>query len=128
MDIEFGPLIKEGHVVVYLDDILIYATTITELLYWMHKVFQLLLKLDLYLCPAKCSFNQTLVEYLGLIISEGKFKGEGVGKLSIFKAHFEVMELGMDNSNLVIVIVESHHVGMKAPLRDVGEGAKEGME
>jgi len=49
MDIEFGPLIKGGHVVVYLDDILIYATTITELVYWTHKVFQLLLKLDLYL-------------------------------------------------------------------------------
>jgi len=41
MDIEFGPLIKEGHVVVYLNDILIYTTTITELIYWMHKVFQL---------------------------------------------------------------------------------------
>jgi len=72
MDIEFGPLIKGGHVVVYLDNILIYATTITELVYWTHKVFQLLLKLDLYLRPAKCSFNQTSVEYLGLIISEGK--------------------------------------------------------
>jgi len=49
MDIEFGPLIKDGHVVIYLDNILIYATMITELIYWMHKVFQLLLKLDLYL-------------------------------------------------------------------------------
>jgi len=72
MDIKFGPLIKGGHVVVYLDDILIYATTITELVYWTHQVFQLLLKLDLYLRPAKCSFNQTSVEYLGLIISEGE--------------------------------------------------------
>ena len=70
MDIEFGPLIKGGHIVVYLDNILIYATTITELVYWTHKVFQLLLKLDLYLQPTKCSFNQTSVEYLGLIISK----------------------------------------------------------
>ena len=30
------------------------------------------MKLDLYLQPAKCFFNQTSVEYLGLIISEGK--------------------------------------------------------
>jgi len=74
MDIEFGPLIKEGHVVIYLDDILIYATTITELVYWTHKVFKLLLKLDLYLRPAKCSFNQTSVEYLALIISEGELR------------------------------------------------------
>jgi len=61
-------------VVIYLNDILIYATTITELVYWMHKVFQLLLKLDLYLRPAKCSFNQTSVEYLGLIISKGELR------------------------------------------------------
>ena len=72
MDIEFGPLIKEGHVVVYLDNILIYTATITERLHWTHKVFQLLMKLDLYLRPTKCSFNQTLVEYLGLIISKGE--------------------------------------------------------
>ena len=72
MDTEFSPLIKEGHVIIYLDNILIYVATITELLHWTYKVFQLLLKLDLYLQPAKCSFNQTLVEYLGLIISEGE--------------------------------------------------------
>jgi len=78
MDIEFGPLIKGGHVVVYLDDILIYATMITELVYWTHQVFQLLLKLDLYLQPAKCSFNQTSVEYLGLIISEGELRMDPV--------------------------------------------------
>ena len=58
--------------IVYLDNILIYTATITELFHWTHKVFQLLMKLDLYLRPAKCSFNQTLVEYLGLIISEGE--------------------------------------------------------
>jgi len=78
MDIEFGPLIKEGHVVIYLDDILIYATMITELVYWTHKVFKLLLKLDLYLRPTKCSFNQTSVEYLGLIISEGELRMDPV--------------------------------------------------
>ena len=31
IEIEFGPPIKEGHVIVYLDNILIYAATITEL-------------------------------------------------------------------------------------------------
>ena len=78
MDIEFGPLIKEGHVIVYLDNILIYAATIMELLHWTHKVFQLLMKLDLYLQPTKCSFNQTSVEYLGLIISEGELRMDPV--------------------------------------------------
>ena len=33
IDTEFGPLIKEGHVVIYLDNILIYVATITELVY-----------------------------------------------------------------------------------------------
>jgi len=38
----------------------------------MHRVLQRIQDLDLFLRPAKCSFNQTSVEYLGLIISEGE--------------------------------------------------------
>ena len=38
----------------------------------MHHVLQRIQDLDLFLRPAKCSFNQTSVEYLGLIISEGE--------------------------------------------------------
>src|SRR4029077_14391984 len=72
METQFWDLIETGHVVIYLDDILIFADMELELLELTHKVLQRLLDLDLYLRPAKCSFNQTSVEYLGLIISEGE--------------------------------------------------------
>ena len=69
---EFGDLLDTGQVVIYLDNILIFATTLAELIRLTHLVLQQLEKLDLYLRLAKCSFNQTSVEYLGLIISEGE--------------------------------------------------------
>jgi len=72
MDTELADLINTGHVVVYLDDILIFVHTIYEVIKYIHMVLQCLLDLDLYLRPAKCSFNQTSIEYLGLIISEGE--------------------------------------------------------
>ena len=72
MDTELADLIDTGHVVVYLDDILIFAHTIYKVIKYTHMVLQHLLDLDLYLQPTKCSFNQTSVEYLGLIILEGE--------------------------------------------------------
>jgi len=78
MDTELADLIDTGHVVVYLDDILIFAHTIYKVIKYTHMVLQCLLDLDLYLQPAKCSFNQTSVEYLGLIISEGELRMDPV--------------------------------------------------
>jgi len=72
MDTQFVDLIATGHIVIYLDDILIFATTLSKLVFYMHQVLKRLQDLDLFLHPAKCSFNQTSVEYLGLIISEGE--------------------------------------------------------
>ena len=72
MDTQLADLIDTGHVVVYLNDILIFAHTIYKVIKYIHMVLQHLLDLDLYLWPAKCSFNQTSVEYLGLIILEGE--------------------------------------------------------
>ena len=72
MDEQFKDLIATGHVVVYLDDILIFADNEAKLEWLMHRVLQRLLDLNLFLQPEKCSFNRTSVEYLGLIISEGK--------------------------------------------------------
>ena len=78
MDTQFADLLDTGHVVIYLDDILIFATTLDKLLYYTHKVLKRLQDLDLFLRPAKCSFNQTSVEYLGLIISEGELRMDPV--------------------------------------------------
>jgi len=72
MDTQFADIITTGHVVIYLDDILIFAETLQELTQLTHWVLQRIQDLDLFLRPMKCSFNQTSVEYLGLIISEGE--------------------------------------------------------
>jgi len=49
MDTKLADLIDTGHVVVYLDDILIFAHTIAEVIKYTHMVLQCLLDLDLYL-------------------------------------------------------------------------------
>ena len=72
MDEQFKDLIAMGHVVVYLDNILIFTDNEAELEQLTHKVLQCLLNLDLFLWPEKCSFNKTVVKYLGIIISEGE--------------------------------------------------------
>jgi len=78
MDTKLADLIDTGHVVVYLDDILIFAHTIAKVTKFTHMVLQHLLDLDLYLQLAKCSFNQTSMEYLGLIISKGELRMDPV--------------------------------------------------
>jgi len=78
MDTQFVDLIATGYVVIYLDNILIFATTMSKLVFYTHQVLKRLQDLDLFLRPAKCSFNQTLVEYLGLIISEGELRMDPV--------------------------------------------------
>jgi hypothetical protein len=72
MDMQFANIIATGHMVIYLDDILIFAEITTELMRLTHQVLQRIQDLDLFLQPTKCSFNQTLVEYLELIISKGE--------------------------------------------------------
>ena len=85
MDKQFKDLIATGHVVVYLDDILIFADNKAELEQLMHRVLQCLLDLDLFLRPEKCLFNRTSVEYLGLIISEGELHMDPIKLEAIWK-------------------------------------------
>ena len=84
MDTEFANLIDTGKVVIYLDDILIFAETQAKLTQLNHLVLQQLQKPNLYLRPKKCSFNQTSMEYLGLIISKGELHMDPV-KLQAIK-------------------------------------------
>src|SRR5467141_3785038 len=65
----FEELITEGHVVVYLDDILIFTETIDEHRAITQRVLEILQKHKLYLRADKCEFEKTTVEYLGVIIS-----------------------------------------------------------
>lgn len=56
---------------VYLDDVLIYAPTIEELLAILEKVLQLFRKEGLTLNLAKCSFLLTSINFLGFEIGNG---------------------------------------------------------
>ena len=70
----FEDMINTGHAVAYLDDILIFAEDLTLLNKKLSSnVLACLEKYDL-LKPEKCSFAQTSIEYLSIIISEAQIK------------------------------------------------------
>ena len=72
MDDIFGDMISEHIIIVYMDDIFLFAPDEATLTKNMKKVLARLQKNDLFLKPTKCEFNKTKVEYLGMIIEEGK--------------------------------------------------------
>ena len=74
----FRDLIAQGSVCVYLDDILIFTKTREEHREIVRQVMDRLRAYKLYLKPEKCEFEQTKVEYLGLIVSEGKVEMDPV--------------------------------------------------
>ena len=67
----FMNLINGGHVIVYLDDILLFHESPTQLMTLTHEVLRRFLKWDLYLKPEKCLFAKTTIEYLGFIVLNG---------------------------------------------------------
>ena len=70
----FSDLIDNGHLVVYLDDILLFHNNLSDLHTLTHDILSRLAKHNLYLKPEKCFFDKTSIEYLGVIISEGRIK------------------------------------------------------
>lgn len=81
----FRDLINEGHVVVYIDDIMIFTKTLEEHQKITKKVLNVMRKHRLYLKAEKCEFEKLEIEFLGMIISEGSVrmdpvKVEGVRK------------------------------------------------
>ena len=67
-------LIDEGHVVVYLDDILIFTSEVETHRYLVRRVLEILQENKLYLKPEKCTFEAWEVEYLGLIVGHGTMR------------------------------------------------------
>ncbi|KAH9670137.1 Endonuclease [Citrus sinensis] len=63
-------------VVVYLDDIVVYSTTLEEHAQHLRQVLQVLRNNELYLKLEKCSFAQREVEFLGHKIADGKLMME----------------------------------------------------
>jgi Reverse transcriptase (RNA-dependent DNA polymerase) len=60
----------DSFVNMYLDDILVYSTTIEEHLLHLRKLLELLRQHDLYAKMSKCAFCLPAVEYLGHLLSD----------------------------------------------------------
>ena len=72
MNFIFAPLIALGEVVVYLDNIVIFAKTLLKLCKITHKVLRILQEYNLFLCPQKCEFEKHEIAYLGSAIRPGE--------------------------------------------------------
>ena len=72
MDDIFEDLIEEGIVIIYMDDMFLLAKTKEQLRENTKQVLQWLMENDLYLKPKKCEFCREKIEWLGMVIQEGK--------------------------------------------------------
>ena len=72
MDHIFKDEIHNKWIIVYMDDILIFSRTKEHLEQITKEVLQKLQENDLYLKPGKCEFCKAKIEYLGMILEEGK--------------------------------------------------------
>ena len=70
-------------VVVYMDDILIFAETLEELRRKTLRVLETLKRNDLYLKPEKCKFEVQEIEFLGYIIRPDNLLMDPVKKAGI---------------------------------------------
>jgi RNase H-like domain found in reverse transcriptase/Reverse transcriptase (RNA-dependent DNA polymerase) len=78
MDDIFMTMIDNRLVIVYMDDILIFADTKEELEWITKLVLKKLREHNLFLKAKKCEFCQTRIEYLGMIIKERKISMDAV--------------------------------------------------
>jgi hypothetical protein len=83
INMEFQPEVKASTFSGYMDNGVIHTKQLpheTELQHIachqkeLHNIFDKLAKLDLYLKPEKCQFEQTEIEYLGVVVSNGKIQ------------------------------------------------------
>jgi hypothetical protein len=72
MDEIFKKEIEENLIIVYMDDILCFSKDMEGLIEAETIVLQKARENDLYFKPKKCEFRKTKVEYLGLVVTEGK--------------------------------------------------------
>src|SRR5580692_5269303 len=96
MDAIFSDMIDDNLVIIYMDDILIFAPDELILAKNTKKVLARLQENDLFLKPSKCKFNQTKIDYLGMVIEEGKIsifpvnlKGYKTGRLPLLSNKLE---------------------------------------
>jgi hypothetical protein len=78
MDSVFAQEIEGNLIIIYMDDVLIFASNLEDLAKYERIVLQKLRENDLYLKPKKCEFRKPKVEYLGMVIQEGKISMDPV--------------------------------------------------
>jgi hypothetical protein len=72
MNTEFADIIATGKVIIYMDDILVATRNdLEEHRQLVHQILARLQKMDLYLKPAKCTFETRKIEFLGVILEDG---------------------------------------------------------
>ena len=69
----FHPYLDQ-FMVVYLDDIVIYSSTLEKHMKHLRKVFQVLRKNQLYVKREQCKFAQHEVNFLGHVINQGELR------------------------------------------------------
>ena len=67
----------DSFVVVYLDHIVIYSSTLKDHLVHLEKVFDILRQNQLYVKKEKCEFAQTEIKFLGHLISKSQIRMDG---------------------------------------------------
>ena len=72
MDSTFRDMITEGWLIIYMDDVLVFSETMEECQEWTKQVLNRMEEEDLHLKLTKCTFDQTEVEYLGLVVKNGE--------------------------------------------------------
>ena len=78
MDSIFILEIEGNLVLVYMDDILCFSDNLDDLIKIKRIVLQRLRDNNLYLKPKKCEFRKPKIEYLGMIVEEGKISMDPV--------------------------------------------------
>ena len=68
MDSTFGNMIAKGWLIIYMDNVLVFTETKEECPEWTKCVLERMEEEDLHLKLTKCTFDQTEVEYLGLVV------------------------------------------------------------
>lgn len=69
----FFPYIDK-FVIIYLDDILIFSSSLEEHVRHVKQVFEVLHREKLYLKLSKCEFGKASLNYLGYIVGAGSLK------------------------------------------------------
>jgi Reverse transcriptase (RNA-dependent DNA polymerase)/RNase H-like domain found in reverse transcriptase len=128
MDDIFMTMIDSWLVIVYMDDILISANTKEELERITKLVPEKLWEHDLFLKAKKCEFCQTRIEYLAMIIEEGKISMDTVklGEIRDWPVPTTLKQtrsfLGFGNFYQKFI---SHYSKLARPLNDLTKKDKE---